>query len=156
MQPNDVDDGPKLGPDEVLEALEAYQERTLAVLDAHPGDPRGAVEGLVELHLRWVEEDPDRARMVIAGRDALANGPLGERLAQSNREMFDSMRSWLDRQVESERLGNASLTLLHAIIFAPTHEVTRHWLGGRLPRPLADYETALKAAAWAGISSLPD
>ena len=142
-------------PEEILEALEAYQARTLAILEANTEDPENAVSELVALHLDWVEEDRDRARQVIAGRDAVANGPLGERLIQSNRDMFDAMRAWLDSQVAAGRLANGSLALLHAIIFAPTHEVTRHWLEGRLPRPLGDYEAPLKAAAWAGVSSLP-
>jgi hypothetical protein len=139
----------------VLEALEAYQARTVAILDSHPEDPRGAVESMVGLHLQWVGEDPDRAREVISKRDAVATGELGSRLAESNRNLFEAFRLWLDRQVEAGRLGNGSLALWHATIFAPTHEITRHWLGGRLPRPLEDYEAPLKAAAWAGVTSLP-
>jgi hypothetical protein len=141
--------------EDVLKALEAYQARTVDILDAHPDDPRGAVESLVGLHLEWVEEDPDRAREVISGRDGVATGELGGRLAESNRKLFGAFRLWLDRQVEAGRLENGSLALWHATIFAPTHEITRHWLGGRLPRPLGDYEAPLKAAAWAGITSLP-
>ena len=46
--------------------------------------------------------------------------------------------------------------LVHAIVFAPTQEIAKLWLTGRLRGSLSDRADALADAAWAGVSALPD
>ncbi len=140
---------------EVIEALERYQRLSVEVLERHVTDPEAAVKGLVALHLSWTEEDPERARTVGRRRNDAAAGKHGDRLAQSNREWFAQMKAWIDSQAATGRIEPVSFNLLHAVIFAPTQEIAKLWLAGRLKKPLDGYAGPLGEAAWAAISALP-
>jgi hypothetical protein len=144
-------------PDElaVVEALERYQRLSVEVLERHEADPEAAIKGLVALHLSWTEEDADRARTVSRRRNEAAVGTYGQRLAQSNREWFTQMKAWVDSQSAAGRIQPVSFNLLHAVIFAPTQEIAKLWLAGRLKRPLDEYAGPLGEAAWAAVSALP-
>jgi hypothetical protein len=139
----------------VVEALEEYQDRSMAVLGENEGDAEAAIKGLIELHLDWTEEDRDRAVLVSRNRNAAATGPFGDRLARSNAEWFSKMKSWIDTQAEAGRVKPVSFNLLHAVVFAPTQEIARLWLAGRLKRTPASYAEDLGAAAWAAVQALP-
>lgn len=141
--------------EQVVSALEAHQRRTVSILNEQGDDPEAVVKALVRLHLEWTEEDRDRAVMVARHRNAVAAGPLGERLAASNREWFSTMKGWIDAQAAAGRVEPVSFNLLHAVIFAPTQEVAKLWLAGRLKRPLGSYADALADAAWASVAALP-
>lgn len=139
----------------VVDALEDHQRRTVVILEGDRNDPETVVRELVRLHLEWTEEDRERALIVARHRNAVAAGPLGERLAASNREWFSTMKAWIDRQAEAGRITPVSFNLLHAVVFAPTQEIAKLWLAGRLKRPLGSYADALADAAWAAVASLP-
>jgi hypothetical protein len=139
----------------VVSELESYQQRSMAVLATHEVDPGEAVRALVALHLTWTEEDPDRARTVSRHRNEVAGGPLGKRLAASNRQWFEEMKDWIDSQSREGRMKPVSFNLLHAVVFAPTQEIAKLWLAGRLKRPLSDYAAPLGDAAAASVSALP-
>jgi hypothetical protein len=139
----------------VVDELEAYQRRSMAALALHEVEPEEAIRALVKLHLAWTEEDPERARMVSRHRKEVASGPLGERLAASNRQWFEEMKIWIESQSEAGRMQPVSFNLLHAVVFAPTQEIAKLWLSGRLKRPLADYAGPLANAAAAAVSALP-
>ncbi len=141
--------------EQVVSALEDHQRRTVEILEENESDPEAAVKALVRLHLKWTEEDPERAILVSRKRNEVATGPLGERLAASNREWFSTMKAWIDHQAGTERIEPVSFNLLHAVIFAPTQEISKLWLAGRLKRPLGSYADALGEAAWASVCALP-
>ncbi|MBK5231986.1 MAG: hypothetical protein JJE13_03255 [Thermoleophilia bacterium] len=140
----------------VVTALEDYQQLSIAVVTNNADDPEAAIKGLVALHLNWTEDNRETAKLVARHRNAAAAGPLGERLMASNREFFASMRTWIDRQSESGRLPPISFNLMHAVTFAPTQEVAKLSLAGRLKKPLPEYAEALGDAAWAGLLALPE
>jgi hypothetical protein len=141
--------------EQVVTALEDHQRRTVEILRDEGGDPEAVIKSLVRLHLEWTEEDPERARTVSRHRNAVAAGPLGERLAASNREWFATMKAWIDAQAGSGAIETVSFNLLHAVVFAPTQEISKLWLAGRLKRPLGSYAPALGEAAWAAVAALP-
>lgn len=137
--------------DEVLAALEDYQQRTIALYRRHVEDPEACVKALVRLHLEWTEEDPERARMVARYRGPVMAGPGKERLTASNATYFAESKQWMDRARESGRMPSVSFNVLHALVFAPTQEIAKHWLGGRLRKRPVEYAEAMGEAAWAGV-----
>ncbi len=141
----------ELPVEEVLTALEEYQQRTIDLYDEHADDPESCVKALVRLHLTWTEEDPDRARMVSRFRGPVMAGPGRERLTASNAAYFQRSKRWLDSSRDSGAMPSVSFNILHALVFAPTQELAKHWLGGRLKREPTEYAGAMGAAAWAGI-----
>ncbi len=140
---------------QVIHELEEYQRLSLDALSRNATDPEAGLKALVSLHLSWTESDPERARKVSRHRNEVAAGPLGEQLAASNREWFTQMKEWIDSQAGAGRIPPVSFNLLHAVVFAPTQEITRLWLSGRLGRPLGSYADALGDAAWAAVMALP-
>jgi hypothetical protein len=139
----------------VVDELERYQCLSLEVLKANEGNPGDALRGLVALHLGWTEEDPDRARTVSRHRNEAIAGPHGPRLVESNRAWFGRMRQWIDTEAAAGALRPVSFNLLHAVVFAPTQEIARLWLAGRLKRPLSEYAGPLGDAAVAAVEALP-
>lgn len=140
----------------VVDALEDYQRLSKDVYEANPDDPEAVVKGLVRLHLNWTQENRETAILIARHRNEVAAGPEGERLAESNKQMFRATRAWIDEQADAGRMPATSFNLMHAIVFAPTQEIAKLWLTGRLKTALADQAEALAEAAWAGISALPD
>lgn len=137
--------------DAVVGALEDYQRATLRLYGEHAGNPEGCVMALVRLHLAWTEEDPDRARMVSRHRNAVMAGPGRERLVAANAVYFERTAEWLREEQEAGRMPRISFNLLHALVFAPSQELAKHWLGGRLRKRPTAYAERMGRAAWAGI-----
>jgi len=140
----------------VIEALEAYQALSIDVVTDHADDPEAAVKGLVALHLNWTAENPDTSRLISRHRHEVISGPHRERLMASNQRYFAAMKTWIDLQAEGGRLPALSFNLMHAVIFAPTQEIAKLSLAGRLKKPLPDYAGPLGDAAWAGLLALPE
>jgi AcrR family transcriptional regulator len=140
----------------VVGALAGYQDGLLATLDAHGDDAEAAIRAAVRFELAWFEADPRAARLVIAHRDAVAASPAGrDALRAVNRPFARRLRTWLAHRHEAGAIpAAADLTLLHAIVFAPTRELGSLWLARRVkPRPTT-FAAALGAAAWAGLHAL--
>ncbi len=141
----------ELPVEEVLAALEDYQQRTIDLYREHAGDPESCVKALVGLHLAWTEEDPERAKMVSRYRGQVMAGPGRERLTESNAAYFEESKRWMNESRESGAMPSVSFNVLHALVFAPTQELARHWLGGRLRKAPTEYAGMMGDAAWAGI-----
>jgi hypothetical protein len=139
----------------VVDELERYQRLSLEVLEASAGRPGDALRGLVALHLAWTEEDPERARTVGRHRNEAISGPHGPRLIESNRDWFGRMKDWIDAEAAAGVIEPVSFNLLHAVVFAPTQEIAKLWLAGRLKRPLSEYAGPLGDAAVAAVGALP-
>jgi len=155
MSPETVTD-PDAIAERVIEALETYQRLSIDVISGNEEDPEAAVKGLVALHLNWTGENADTSKLINRHRHEVINGPHRDRLMASNREFFAAMKQWIDLQAETGRLPAVSFNLLHAVIFAPTQEVAKLWLAGRLKKPLTEYAEPLGDAAWAGLLALPE
>jgi len=141
----------ELPVEEVISALEDYQRRTIDLYRENPGDPESCVKALVRLHLSWTEEDPERARMVARHRNAVIAGPGRDRLNESNRAYFAETKRWIDESVEAGEMPPVSFNVMHALVFAPTQELAKHWLGGRLGKEPTAYAAQMGEAAWAGL-----
>ncbi len=137
--------------DEVIAALEEYQRLTIETFQRHRDDPEACVTDLIALHLGWTEADPERARMVARHRNAVMAGPGRERLSEANAEYFQATRSWLRSDAVARRLPGLSFNVMHALVFAPSQELAKHWLGGRLRDAPTAYAARMGRAAWAGL-----
>jgi hypothetical protein len=141
----------ELPVDEVVEALEEYQRRTIELYGEHADDPEACVKGLVRLHLSWTEEDPERAKLVSRYRGPVMAGPGKDRLTASNMAYFERSKEWMEQATSSGAMPSVSFNVLHALVFAPTQELAKHWLGGRLRHRPTEYADRMGRAAWAGI-----
>lgn len=150
-QPTGNDPESGLPVDEVVTALEEYQRLTVAIMGRHSEDPEACVKDMISLHLEWTEQDPDRARMVARHRNAVMAGPGRDRLSAANAEYFKVTRDWLRSEAVTSLLPGVSFNVMHALIFAPSQEIAKHWLGGRLRDLPTAYADRMGRAAWAGL-----
>lgn len=142
--------------EQVVTALEEYQQLSINVVTENDEDPEAAIKGLVALHLNWTEENRETALLIAKHRNAVVGGSLGDRLMASNKRFFASTKDWIERQAEAGRIPAVSFNLMHAVTFAPTQEIAKLGLGGRLKKPLPEYAEAMGDAAWAGLLALPE
>ena len=133
-----------------LDTLTAFQAGFVEAVEGGRG-ARGAVHAGVRFHLRWVEEHPDRARLLGAELEPAVLALVHERLGELNRVFFGRLRSWYETQVERGRVRQLPADVVHALWLGPAQELTRGWLSGRsavAPRAAAD---ALARGAWAAL-----
>lgn len=141
----------ELPADAVIEALEKYQGATIDLYERYAGDPEGCVMALVRLHMEWTETDPDRARTVSRHRNAIMAGPGRERLTAANAVYFERTAEWLRAEQQAGRMPRVSFNVLHALVFAPSQELAKNWLAGRLRKEPTEYADRMGRAAWAAI-----
>jgi AcrR family transcriptional regulator len=133
----------------VVTALERYQQGILATFAAHADDAEGGIRAAVASELRWFEDDPRDARLVVAHRDRIAASPAGrDALRAANRTFLRAVRAWLARH---DATKDINFEVVHAVVFAPARQLASLWLAQRIrPRPTT-YAPALQAAAWAAL-----
>lgn len=130
--------------------VEENQTVLLEALDRHADDARGGVLAVVDAQLRWVQENRDKARLLLEHRDQLADR---EEVRELNSRFLKVNRAWLDSQTQAGRLPELTVEVAHAIVFAPAREVSRLWLTKRgFPAPIT-FSTPLGNAAWAGLQA---
>ncbi len=150
-QPTETEPESDLPVEEVIAALEGYQRLTIDIFERHSDDPERCVKELIALHLRWTEEDPERAKLVARNRNAVMAGPGRDRLSAANADYFNATRTWLRSDAVAEQLPSLSFNVMHALVFAPSQELAKHWLGGRLRGLPTAYADRMGRAAWAGL-----
>lgn len=102
-----------------VHALGAYQRSFLAVLDEHP-DPVAAIRAVVAHTLRWCEEHPDAATVLLQGP------PPGADPAQLNRDFFARVRTWWAGHVHHGALHDLPIAVIAAVWLGPALELVRH------------------------------
>jgi AcrR family transcriptional regulator len=129
-----------------VEGLRDYQAGLLTVLDRERDAERG-VRAIVRHHLRWVEANPDLARFLLQ-----RTAPVGERLADLNRETFARTAEWLRPHVRAGSIRRLPMDLYYAVLVGPAQEFARHWLHGRMKSTIGQAERALADAAWDAVA----
>lgn len=127
-----------------VEILGEYQAGVVRVLGRAEGAEDG-VRALVRHHLRWVERNPVRARFLL--QSGAARVAAGEELKALNRDLATAVGEWVERQPAIRPLR---AEVFYAAVFGPAQELSRAWLGGRLPA-LRRLEDELAGAAWRAV-----
>lgn len=132
-----------------LEALRSYQAELLARL-ARARSGRGAVRGIVEHVLDWVEAHPDAARFLFEARRTPAVAAVEPALRDDNRALFRAVRDHLARLgVDAGRTMPPDLLI--AVLIGPAMSFAREHLAGHAASDLARARRVLADAAWAAL-----
>ena len=132
-----------------VEGLAAYQRSFAATLEQSHARAEDAVKAIVANHLRWIESHRQLAGFLLSSREAEVVEASHVTLAEMNRELFATTRSWLERW-EGE-LRPIPLGLLYAVLIGPSQEFARHWLAGRSRESIDEAEPVLADAAWKAV-----
>lgn len=135
-----------------LRALRDFQRGLLHALSAADGAEAG-VRAAVGHHLRWVESDPPRARLLLRRRETEIAPANRTELERANRATFRAVAEWYGPHAEAGTLRELSPTVAYAVWFGPAQEYARRELEAPRPPRLAEAEPALSDAAWAALRS---
>lgn len=132
-----------------VDCLGEYQRAAGRRLDEAP-DPRSGVHAVIEHHLRWIVDETDRARFVLAYRDHEIRAASAE-LRALNHTFYGQLERWLDAH------ATVPLPPLPAVIsqwLGPAQDFSRHWLTGQVRATPADVRPFLCDSAWHALRPL--
>lgn len=136
--------------EEILGALYAqvlagYQAGAERALKAAPSAEEG-VKALVRNHLRWVERNPERARLLLDGE---ARARAVREVEDLNETLFATLADWIGSH---EEIRPARLEVFFVSVFGPAQSLSRAWLAHRTGS-LRQMEDDLAEAAWRAVRS---
>lgn len=106
--------------------------------------PAGGVSAVVLRHLRWVEDNQQLARLLLAASPEVLRGGLDATALTANRDFFTEVDSWLR---SAGWPGVPDLAVVAALWIGPSQEYARGWLAAP-DTPLAAAAGALANGAW--------
>ncbi len=127
------------------QVLADYQAGVLRTLKDTP-DAEDGVKALVRHHLRWVERNPERARLLLDGG---ARERAGEEVEALNQPLFAAIADWVESQ---EEIRSVRLDVFFVAVFGPAQALSRSWLARRTGS-LREAEDDLADAAWRAVRS---
>lgn len=141
--------------DELIAALyiqitSDYQAMMTRLL-ARRADAEKALGSLVRGHIRWVADNPDKARFLVDMRRAEAVAAAKDEISALNRRMFARFTEWLKPFVAAGVVRDLPPEIVAALILGPASEFTRAWL--RAPDPARARRVApiLADALWRSV-----
>jgi AcrR family transcriptional regulator len=127
------------------QVLGGYQAGVLRTLRTDP-DAEEGIKELVRHHLRWVERNPERARLLL---DGAARGRAVEEVEALNEVLFAAIEDWIGSQ---KAIRSVRLEVFFVAVFGPAQTVSRSWLA-RQSGSLRGMEDDLADAAWRAVRS---
>ncbi|TWO71776.1 TetR/AcrR family transcriptional regulator [Caenimonas sedimenti] len=108
------------------------------------------VKGMIRVHIDWVLQNPDRARLLQELKRAgdLAAG-TGE-WAQANEAGFGALREWVEAKVAAGEMRPLPFPVWMAVVFAPALSLTSFWV--TQPAVPPKVRAALEHAAWMAVA----
>jgi AcrR family transcriptional regulator len=133
-----------------VEGLRGYQDGLIGALESHPGAEAGT-RALVRHHLRWVERNPQLARLLANRRETELRGATEARVRDLNRAFLPRVAAWVERHVEAGALRALPFDLWEPVLLGPSQELARLWLAGRTRITLGAAEHDLAEATWRAV-----
>jgi AcrR family transcriptional regulator len=134
-----------------IAGLNDYHRGLLRELNRDHGSAEESIEGLVRNHLRWVKRNRELARFLFTSRDPETVSASGDALGHMNERVFEAVRRWIERWVETGEVQRLPIGLLHSIVLGPSQEFCRHWVAGRMTQTIDAAEPVLAEAAWKAV-----
>ena len=133
-----------------LDALEDFQAAVAGSLAAAPGAREG-IFAVVAAHVRWVEENPARARFLQQARHGEVVAARAADIAEANRKFGRELGAWMAPHAAAGRLRALPLDLFIALLLGPAQEYVRGRMSGRDSTAPDEAIRQLGAAAWRSL-----
>ncbi|GAA2853124.1 TetR/AcrR family transcriptional regulator [Pseudonocardia halophobica] len=114
------------------------------------GGAEDAVRRVVARHLRWIEDNPQLARLFLHSPPDVLRTMLDDAALDAKRGFAEEIDDWLRGHGWS---GAPDLTVVVALWIGPVHEYARGWLASPGPSP-ALVSDALAEGAWRAVGPL--
>lgn len=133
-----------------LEGIREYQDGLLRALTRPPAAREG-IRAAVSYHLRWIRENADWARFLLAARDANFMSPNEAELRAMNRAFTEALAAWFRPFVEQGAVAAFPSDAVLPILLSPAQAFGRLWLSGRATTSIERAEDVFGDAAWNAI-----
>lgn len=133
-----------------VDALREYQTGFAKELERH-ADAEDGVRAIVRYYLRWVADNPNKARYLLASREAEFMSGAETELRDLNRQFFASVADWQQPHVAAGAIRRLPADLFWTILVGPLHEFSRQWLAGRTTTDIAKAGRVLSDTIWMSL-----
>lgn len=89
------------------------------------------IAAFVGAHNRWVESDPEGARILFNGQHPRWSALSLKKIRAENQAFGQTLAAWRDSLQDGHRLGDRSIALIAAALIGPTQVYCRAWLAGQ-------------------------
>lgn len=138
-----------------VDAMQSVQDGFWDVIRQSPATLRDAVGGVIRQLMRWIQDNPNRARFLYGRGHLDWTTEAGGQVQDLNRGLTDTYRDWLAPFVARGEAKDYPMAVVTAIVTGPVHAVAQRWLAGQLPGALLHYADDLIDASVAGMSGIP-
>jgi AcrR family transcriptional regulator len=112
---------------------------------------QAGVKGMIRAYVKWVEHNPERARLLHELRHSVDSTGGGDSVA-ANTESLSKMTRWIATRVQAGEMRAMPFPVFLALVFSPALALTPHWVReemGVAPKVRA----ALEHAAWMSVAT---
>jgi len=112
---------------------------------------QSGVKGLIRAYIAWVEQHPDRARLL---HELRRTGDMtgGAEMGAANAEAFGALAQWIDGKVAAGEMRAIPFPVWMALVFAPAMSLTQQWVAQDKPAVPPKVRAALEHGAWMAVA----
>lgn len=132
-----------------LDAQARYQRELLPVL--RDASAEAGIRNGVAFHLRWVQQNADRARFLFADHPGEVDRLISPALRTLNRAFFGELKAWTERHMAAGSLRALPFQTFIAIWIGPAQNLARQCLADGTLSSLTKAGPALIEAAWRSL-----
>ncbi len=112
---------------------------------------QSGVKGLIRAYIAWVEQHPDRARLLHELRRT-GDMTAGAEMGAANADAFGTLAQWIDTKVAAGEMRALPFQVWMAVVFSPAISLTPHWVNQPVPAVAPKVRAALEHAAWMAVA----
>jgi len=109
------------------------------------------IRAVVTHHLKWVRDNANWARYLLALREADFLHPAEDTLREMNETYTEEFAAWLKPHVDRGSIVRLPPDLYRPILVGPLHEFSRQWLTARGKSTMAEAQSVLADAVWRAL-----
>ncbi|OZG72230.1 TetR family transcriptional regulator [Hahella sp. CCB-MM4] len=110
------------------------------------------VKTIVRTYCEWISDHPDWARFIFGSRGEALSEEQEQKLREDNKAHMNFLQEWFRPYLEAGELQDYPFSVYHSLLVGPAQDYAKHWLSGRLKKPLQDYTELFCNAAWETVS----
>lgn len=119
-----------LAADLLVTCVADYQAATIKAL-ARCDDAADGIAAMIRSHIRWVTNNPDKARFMLDDARAAWFAKATERLNTHNRAFGAAIERWRAPLVAQGYLRDVPIGIFVATVAGPVNMICRAWVSGR-------------------------
>ncbi len=128
-----------------------FQLLRKALQECHSAEQ--GVKTIVRTYCEWISSHPDWARFIFGSRGEALSEEQEQKLREDNKAHMCFLQEWFRPYLEAGELQDYPFSVYHSLLVGPSQDYAKHWLSGRLRKPLRDYTELFCDAAWKTVST---